>query len=103
MKFLKMAAFMVCSFMLIFFENAPAQTCFDPNYGYYDCYYPPTYRYSQDQGQALMESAFFGMILGGFLEGDDDHERWHHDDRDHEFHRDNRAHENHDGNRAHHH
>lgn len=40
-----------------------ADTCFDPNYGYYQCnntyYYP-------DQGQAFATGAFFGMMLGGF-------------------------------------
>jgi hypothetical protein len=65
---------LICgAFVLIMFAfgNVFAQTCFDPNYGYYDC--SPNYYYP-DQGQALMEGAFLGLIIGGF-NGNENHWR----------------------------
>jgi hypothetical protein len=50
--------------MLSFFGNAFAQTCYDPNNGYYyEC--NPNYSYYPDQGQALLEGALLGIIIGG--------------------------------------
>ena len=59
-KKLVLSAFIVMSLSC---GTAFAQTCFDPNYGYYDCgddyYYP-------DQAQAFVGGAFVGVVIGGY-------------------------------------
>lgn len=75
--------------MLVSFGNASAQTCFDPNFGYYNC--NQEYYYYPDQGQAFATGAFFGMMLGGF-----GNEGYYHGHRGHE-------HGEHRGGGGHHH
>lgn len=77
MKSQKQFILSVFIIMFLYAGTAFAQTCFDPNYGYYDCnqqyYYP-------DQGQAFVEGAFLGMVVGGFASqgfgGDGGHGHW---------------------------
>ena len=61
---------LVSSLALLFFVvgNANAQTCYDPNYGYYDC--NQNYSYP-DSSQSFVEGAFVGVVLGGFYNNND--------------------------------
>lgn len=62
--------------LLLASANAFADTCYDPNYGYYDC--TPGY-YSPNVDQSFMEGAFFGMVIGGFNNDDgyyEHHRNW---------------------------
>lgn len=55
--------FIILSVLFFSVGNAVAATCYDPNYGYYDC--DSSYYNYPDSSEAFMEGAFVGVVLGG--------------------------------------
>ena len=61
--------------LLFLCSSAYAQTCYDPNYGYYDC--DQNYSYYPDQDAAFLEGAILGAVVGGYLySGDNGGHHW---------------------------
>lgn len=57
-------------------NSASADTCYDPQYGYFEChptnYYQDQGYYSNQQDQAVIAATMFGFILGSFANDNDD-------------------------------